>query len=216
MHNLKILPVILLFLTAFVSGCTRPGNGTMEYPIVDSKMTIAEAVGKDVPPEIRQRQKLVTVTYYSFDDKVHQGQIVVDERLADDVQEVFRVALENKFPIGSVIPIADRKFQKEGQTNSDDLSMAANNTSAFNYRVKTGSSVLSQHAYGFAVDINPMQNPYIKGGTILPSNAVYDPAKPGTLTLDSPVVKTFKRLGWTWGGEWQSLKDYQHFEKGIK
>ena len=67
----------------------------MEYPIVDSKMTIAEAVGKDVPPEIRQRQKLVTVTYYSFDDKVHQGQIVVDERLADDVQEVFRVALRN-------------------------------------------------------------------------------------------------------------------------
>lgn len=71
------------------------------------------------------------------------------------------------------------------------------------------------HSYGFALDINPLQNPYIKGAVVLPKGAVYDPAVPGTLTGTCAVVKTFKRLGWTWGGEWKSLKDYQHFEKVV-
>jgi hypothetical protein len=93
--------------------------------------------------------------------------------------------------------------------------MLANNTSAFNYRKVTGGKYLSRHAYGFAIDINPVQNPYIKGRIVLPPNAVYDTSKPGTLACDSLVVTTFIRLGWTWGGNWKSLKDYQHFEKVL-
>jgi len=69
------------------------------------------------------------------------------------------------------------------------------------------------HAYGYALDINPMQNPYIKGKIVVPPGALYDINKPGTLISSSPVVKIFIRLGWTWGGNWKSLKDYQHFEK---
>ena len=69
------------------------------------------------------------------------------------------------------------------------------------------------HAYGYAIDINPVQNPYIKGKAVFPPGAVYNTHKPGTLTYYSPIVKAFIRLGWTWGGNWNSLKDYQHFEK---
>ena len=93
--------------------------------------------------------------------------------------------------------------------------MLSNNTSAFNYRMVTGGNYLSKHAYGFAIDINPVQNPYIKGDIVLPPDAVYDTSEPGTLANYSPIVKTFIRLGWTWGGNWKSLKDYQHFEKVL-
>ena len=71
------------------------------------------------------------------------------------------------------------------------------------------------HSYGYAIDINPVQNPYIKGKIVLPEGAVYDPAKPGTLAASGPVVKCFQGLGWEWGGNWKSLKDYQHFQKVL-
>lgn len=224
----KYLFFYLLFFAAILSGCATKLSGPtsapagqlaqsplgyLENPIIDSSMSLAEALRKESPPEFKERQRLVEVVYYSFDKKIHKGQLVIDERLVEDIQEVFRVALENKFPIASVIPIAHDRFLKNGIWNEDDQSMLANNTSAFNYRLVTGGKKLSKHAYGFAVDINPVQNPYIKGDIVLPAGAVYDPNKPGTLTCDSPVVKTFKRFGWTWGGNWKSLKDYQHFEK---
>jgi len=164
------------------------------------------------PKEIRDNQTVVNVRYYSFDQKIHSGQIVIDQGLANDIKEVFGVALKERFPIASVIPISDEKFLKDGRWD-DDLSMAANNTSAFNYRVKTGGGNLSKHAYGFAIDINPMQNPYLKNDVVLPPGAKYNSKKKGTLTEDHPVVVKFLELGWSWGGHWRSLKDYQHFEK---
>jgi len=128
---------------------------------------------------------------------------------------VFDVALKEHFPIHSVIPISDKQFRKDDRWD-DDLSMEANNTSAFNYRFVTGSSHrLSEHAYGRSIDINPLQNPYIKGDTILPKGAKYDPDVNGTLTTDHPIVLTFLRLGWEWGGNWTSCRDYQHFEKPL-
>ena len=94
--------------------------------------------------------------------------------------------------------------------------MAANNTSSINYREVTGGKKLSNHGLGFAIDINPLLNPYIKNELTLPIGSVYNPEKSGTLTADHIVVKTFLKLGWEWGGNWQSLKDYQHFEKILK
>ncbi len=216
--------LFLLSLALFLSGCVTvrapeqkfeqtPPIGTIENPIVDSDITLSEALKKYAPPKFKRRQEIIDVLYYSFDGKIHKGQLVIDERLAGDIQKVFRAALENKFPITSVIPISHGRFFKNGKWNEDDQSMLANNTSAFNYRTVTGGKSLSKHAYGFAIDINPVQNPYIKGNIVLPPNVVYDTHKPGTLTCNSPVVKTFINLGWTWGGNWESLKDYQHFEK---
>jgi hypothetical protein len=176
---------------------------------------LAEALRKFAPPEFKEKQRILDVLYYSFDGRIHKGQLVVEQRLVSDIRQVFQVALEDKFPINSVIPISHERFHKNGEWNSDDQSMLANNTSAFNYRKVTGGKKLSMHSYGFAIDINPIQNPYIKGDILLPEGAVYDPAKPGTLTRDCPVVKAFISLGWTWGGDWKSLKDYQHFEKVL-
>ena len=189
--------------------------GTVQNPIIDSNITLSEALRKYAPAEFKERQRIVDVLYYSFDGRVHQGQIIIEERLTRDIQEIFRIALDAKFPITSAIPISDDRFYKDGEWNADNQSMLSNNTSAFNYRKVTGGKSLSMHAYGSAIDINPAQNPYIKGSVVLPPGAVYEPCKPGTFTRYCPVVKTFIRLGWTWGGNWKSLKDYQHFEKVL-
>ena len=151
-------------------------EGTRKDPIVDSALSEAEAfdgLDPQCPKDIRERQKLVTVLYWGFDKKVHRGQIVIDKNLEKDIVEVFEVALKHKFPIHSVIPVAHPAFRKD-HVWSDDLSMAANNTSAFNYRLVTGKKTLSNHAYGRAIDINPLQNPYIKGDVVLPPGAKYE------------------------------------------
>jgi hypothetical protein len=165
--------------------------------------------------EIRKRQKVVKLKYYSVDGKIHQGQLVIDVDLVKDIKKVFAVALKERFPIYSVIPISDQRFRKDGRWD-DELSMEANNTSAFNYREITGGGRLSNHAYGRAIDINTFLNPYIKGGTILPHGARYDPSIAGTFTSDHPIVRAFLELGWVWGGNWTSPRDYQHFEKPLK
>lgn len=190
-------------------------RGTLQDPIIDSKMTVQEAfdgLHPKCPTNIRKRQKVVEVKYYSSDQKIHQGQLVIDGELEKDIKTVFEVALKERFPIHSVIPISDPRFRKDDRWD-DGLSMEANNTSAFNYRLTTGSAQISKHAYGRAIDVNPFQNPYIKGSAILPKGAKYDPSVEGTLTRNHPIVRTFLRLGWEWGGNWTSLKDYQHFEK---
>ncbi len=190
----------LLFLSITLSGCAvgfkaacrmpavqtaQPSSGTIgtpENPIIDSAISLAEALKKEAPPEFKARQRMLDVLYYSFDGKIHKGQVVIEDRLVGDIREVFRVAFEDKFPINSVIPISHEKFFKEGKWNEDDQSMLSNNSSAFNYRSVTGGTSLSKHAFGFAIDINPVQNPYFKADIVLPPDAVYDINKPGTLT----------------------------------
>jgi peptidoglycan L-alanyl-D-glutamate endopeptidase CwlK len=93
--------------------------------------------------------------------------------------------------------------------------MAADNSSAFNYRLIAGTDRLSRHALGRAVDINPRENPAIyPDGRIVPAGAVRRPGKPGTFTEDHPVVRAFREKGWRWGGDFTHLRDYHHFEKG--
>jgi len=194
------------------------GGGTAADPVVDSKMTADEAFeGLDpaCPKSVRARQVVVALTYWGHDGKVHRGQLVIDRDLVTDVAEVFAVALEHKFPIRSVVPVSHPRFRKD-RAWSDDLSMAADNTSGFNYRPVTGGGTLSNHALGRAIDLNPLLNPYVKGAVTLPPGARYDPAVPGTLTADHPVTKAFLARGWAWGGNWTSLKDYQHFEKPTR
>jgi hypothetical protein len=95
--------------------------------------------------------------------------------------------------------------------------MADNNTSAFNYRKVAGKNSLSNHSFGIAIDINPFQNPAIySDGNISPKGASYDTKKAGTIDEKSFITIEFKKLGWTWGGDWNSLKDYQHFQKVMK
>ena len=222
----RLFQIVLLFITLILavvlsyppSYAEAQQGGTSKHPIIDSRMTESEAFeGLDpkCPKEICERQKVVKLKYYSADGKIHQGQLVIDAALKDDIKRVFALALKEHFPIYSVIPISDKRFRKDGRWD-DELSMEANNTSAFNYREITGGGRLSNHASGRAIDINPFQNPYIKGDLILPRGAKYDPSIAGTFTSDHPIVRAFLQLGWVWGGNWTSPKDYQHFEKPLK
>ena len=121
------------------------------------------------------------------------------------------------FPIAKTIPAADSRYHWD-----DNLMMANNNSSGYNYRKIAGSSNLSYHAQGLAVDINTFLNPYIyvaDDGSVVtdPPGATYDPLAPGTLTKNHPLVRYMKDHGWTWGGDWtletDEVIDYQHFEK---
>ncbi|MDG3006098.1 M15 family metallopeptidase [Paludisphaera mucosa] len=192
-------------------------TGTLEDPIIDSAMTEAEAfegLRPGCPAEVRDAQRLFDVVYQGFDGKVHKGQIVAHKDLVEDIRHAFAVALKEKFPIRSAIPVSHPKFRKNGFWD-DDLSMEADNTSSFNYRPITGGTRISNHGYGRAIDVNTAENPYIKGSKILPPGAKYDPRAPGTLTRDHPFTRAFVDRGWTWAGDWKapSPTDYQHFEK---
>jgi hypothetical protein len=171
--------------------------------VVDSALTLPEALGKnDFPPRVLKDQRLVTVRYYGFDGKLHQGQLVVHRDLEGEVREIFEEIRKSRFPLAKVVPIVRYGW-------SDDRSVADNNTSGFNYRRVEGTRVLSRHATGRAIDLNPLQNPYVGH-----SSEPYRPEVRGTFTRESPVVKAFLRRGWKWGGLWKR-KDYQHFEKPV-
>lgn len=184
--------------------------------IVDSDLTPEQAIEANQPPDTPQdvlRQlTLVPVLYFGLDGLEHQGQVVVHKALAGDIRRVFEVILATRFPLESVLPVAHPLIQAKGPYG---LSPDTNNTSAYAWRPITGGGTVSLHALGLAIDINPRLNPYRKGDLVLPPGAAYDPARPGTLTTDSPVVREFKRLGWEWGGDWgaRGKVDFMHFQK---
>jgi hypothetical protein len=187
----------------------NPSFDSIQEVLIDSDCKLDEALsGQNIPGVIKDKLELVSVYYYGFDDKIHKGKILVHKEVVSDIVEIFNFILETKFPIQKVVPISEYNW-------SDEKSMKSNNTSSFNYRFISGTRIHSMHAQGLAIDINPFQNPYIKNHIILPEGAVYDTTKKGTLTANSPLVKEFKKRGWTWGGDWKSIKDYQHFEKKI-
>lgn len=181
-----------------------------EFLIIDSDLSFEEATeGMNIPHSIVSNLILVDVFYYSFDENLHKGQLLINKAVKQDIIEIFEFIKESRFPIGKVVPIVIYDW-------SDEASTLDNNTTAFNYRFVSGTRIVSNHAYGYAIDINPMQNPYIKRNKVLPAGAVYEPDAPGTITRNSQLVKEFKKRGWSWGGDWKSVKDYQHFEKQIK
>jgi hypothetical protein len=153
--------------------------------------------------------RLVTLTHWGFDREVHAGEMVIHEDEARAVVRVFRRLFRARFPI--------RRMELVDEYGADDdRSMAANNTSAFNCRPVTGGSGWSQHSYGSAIDINPIQNPYItSNGTVLPPQgaAYVDRSRTarGMIHEGDVVVRAFASVGWGWGGDFQSIKDYQHF-----
>ena len=192
-----------LALVVCAVGALQGSSTYTDLTYIDS----IDGVSEECPQWILDNQVLIDVLYYGFDEKIHQGQLLADARVAGDLQIVFMLMLVTRFPLESVVPIS--------QLDWDDFeSMRRNNTSAFNYRSIPFSDRLSSHAYGLAIDINPVQNPYYTGTQIFPENAVYDPSTPGTLFDDHPVVRLFKILGWRWVGDWYE-KDYQHFDKQL-
>ena len=120
----------------------------------------------------------------------------------------FRLLFDEKFPIEKMRLVDEYEAD-------DDRSMADNNTSAFNCRAITGGSSWSAHSYGTAIDLNPVQNPYLRNSTVLPpAGAAFrdrTDVRPGMAVEGSAPVRAFDALDWGWGGRWSSPKDYQHF-----
>ncbi len=175
--------------------------------IIDSKFSELECfAGIEIPIEIVEQQTLISVEYFSFDNQLHLGQLVVNKSLSAEILAIFREIKQLKFPIEKVIPISFYNWD-------DEISMQNNNSSCFNFRLIKGTNRLSKHAFGKAIDINPMQNPFIKQNSIEPKNAVYDITQKGTIRDNSQIVRIFSDFGWEWGGNWTNSKDYQHFEK---
>ncbi len=176
--------------------------------IVDSRMTFEQAIaGTRAPREIIGKLCLVEVRYRAFDGRLHQGQLIVHQEVKTDIMEIFSLLEQSAFPVHQVIPIVKYDW-------SDDLSMADNNTSAFNYRLVLGTDRLSNHAFGKAVDINPYLNPVIdEDGRIDPPGASYIPERAGTFGDSHPVVQEFLNRGWRWGGHFRPKIDYHHFDK---
>ncbi len=204
--NLIYFLAISLVLTGLATGGKYIPLNPQEK-IIDSDYSINEIFfSKNIPQKIRKNLKLISIEYFSFDDKLHQGQILIHKELANDLIEIFKKIKEKKFPICKVIPINNYNW-------SDEESMKDNNTSAFNYRYIKGTKKLSSHALGRAIDINPIQNPQIKDRKTYPANTEYNIRVNGTITPNSFLVKEFLKRGWRWGGYWKRTKDYQHFEK---
>lgn len=157
--------------------------------------------------------RYLRLKYYDFNGNAHEdGELIVNKDLAREVAEIFYQLFLNQYPFTSV-----RLVDDFGEPGDDNLSMAANNTSAFNYRYVTGTDILSQHSYGRAIDVNPRMNPYITDGRVAPENAeeYSDRSKklPGMIDHEDICYQLFNRYGWTWGGDSTADKDYQHFSK---
>ncbi|MDA3844615.1 MAG: M15 family metallopeptidase [Candidatus Kapabacteria bacterium] len=179
-----------------------------ETMIIDSDMTFAESIkGTKAPQKVIDQLCLLDVYYYSFDDKLHKGQLVVNKKVKMDVAEIFEIIKSMKFKVKKAIPIVEYKW-------SDDASMADNNSSAFCYRYIAGTKRMSNHSYGMAVDINPCNNPVVyKSGRVSPKGAKYNPKAEGTFSKTHPIVRVFLDRGWIWGGDFRKYKDNHHFAK---
>ncbi len=156
--------------------------------------------------------RAVSVSYVGFDGVAHTGRIVVNARVVGDVESVFRRLYAARFPIRRMEPVASFG-------GSDDRSMAADNTSGFNcrYAVAPGPKRWSVHAYGEAIDVNTVENPYLEGGKVLPpaGRAYVDRShyRRGMAVAGGVLVRAFASVGWLWGGRWTSSPDWQHFSK---
>jgi hypothetical protein len=151
--------------------------------------------------------RLVSLTYLGFDGRPHQGSLIVDAAVTAKIVRIFGALFNARFPIRKMVPV-------DAYGGSDDRSMADDNTSMFNCRNAYGNSHWSVHAFGRAVDINTVENPYLPNShTILPPSGKSfvdrHSLRPGMIVAGDFVVKTFQAEGFKWGGAWH---DYQHFE----
>jgi len=174
-----------------------------------------------IPPDVLARSSWVpecpvtvdelaylTVSHYGFDGRFHTGEIIVNLDFAEEVVEVFRLMHEARFPIEQIRVITKEEIDAPPTGDWND-------TTSFVCRPAVGSISWSQHAYGLAIDVNPFHNPYLNGDLVLPELAsTYtdrEDVRPGMITDGDVVVEAFADMGWGWGGNWDTLKDWMHF-----
>jgi hypothetical protein len=184
-----------------------PAFEASTQPVTAADLGASWHDGCPVGPDQLRR---VTLRYWGFDGEVHTGVLVVHVDAVDPISQVFASLFAQRFPIRIMEPI-----DKYG--GSDDASMDVDNTSAFNCRlaVTSGPASWSVHAFGKAIDINPVENPYLEGGRVLPpaGRDYLDRAnvRPGMAVAGGQLVQAFEDVGWQWGGRAGGFSDYQHF-----
>ncbi len=152
--------------------------------------------------------RVLTMSHWGFDKRVRTGRLIVHADLARDVLGVFRTLYASRFPIRRMVPV-------DAYEGSDFRSIEADNTSGFNCRFVEGTRRWSEHAYGRALDVNPIENPYVSGGRTQHRASVpyldRSQRRPGMAREGGVLVRAFDAIGWGWGGRWTTVKDYQHF-----
>jgi len=194
----------------------------LTYSEIDDQV-LARIQGKSYPEGALislDELRYIKVLHYNYNHEIQVGELIVHREIADECVNIFRELFEIEYEIESMRLIDD--FWTGDSVDSDTESIANNNTSSFNYRVVPGTSRLSNHAKGRAIDINPLQNPYVKYNSdgsfahYYRDMELYLDRKSGKehmITHQDDCYKIFKKYGFTWGGDWNSVKDYQHFEK---
>ena len=194
--------LIGLSVTVTPSRAAAPPFVGSTEPVRWSDLRHSYREGCPVPPA---RLRTVRVSYWDFAGKPQEGRIVVARRAAEDIVAVFRKLWAARFPLRRLQPVSAYR-------GSDDASMAADNTSAFNCRFVGGTTRWSMHAYGEAIDVNPVENPYVRGSTVSPpgGRAFLDRSRyrKGMAVGGGVLVRAFASVGWKWG---VSFGDYQHF-----
>jgi len=178
---------------------------------------VSPVTARDLPHSYRSgcpvapaQLRRLELAYWGFDGRRHLGRLVVNARVTDDVRTVFARLYRARFPIRKMRVI-------DAYRGSDTASMADDNTSAFNCRsaVASGPKHWSMHAYGEAIDVNTVENPYVQGGHVMPpAGARYldrSDVRPGMAVEGGLLVRAFAAVGWKWGGRWSGTPDYQHF-----
>jgi hypothetical protein len=212
---MRRIALVIILAASIVPAAARPATSAGGY-----RATVTE-----LPPGVRQLMRgsswhpgcpvglddlrLIRLTYRGFDGQIHPGKLVVHRRYSEGIARAFRALFEADFPI--------RGMQLVDRFGADDMeSMKADNTSAFNCRYRDGTCCTwSMHAYGAAIDINPVENPYVGSWGVSPPNGAsfVDRAdrRPGMIFLKDRAWWAFHANGWEWGGSWTGAKDYQHF-----
>ena len=223
----KILPIAAIL--CLLSGC-QCRRGSAPAPMAEQVAETAPAApvftAEPIPAAVEARMRGVSypddaevklsdlrylrLSYVDFEGGDRIGELVCNKAIAEDLLAIFKALYEARYPIRSIRLIDDFG-------GDDEASMAADNTSCFNYRRKTGMRELSKHARGLAVDINPFENPYVRPSRVRPAGAAAfaDRTKdfPHKIDKDDLCYRLFREHGFSWGGTWRSVQDYQHFEK---
>ncbi|MGA8487420.1 MAG: M15 family metallopeptidase, partial [Gaiella sp.] len=200
MRGVATLAVVVAGL-AFVGGAdaVSPSFTAARLSSADVRRMVGTSWHRGCPVALADL-RLVTATYWGFDKRAHTGRIVVHRDVAADVLAVLRRLYAARFPIRRMVPV-------DAYGGSDYRSIEADNTSAFNCRYVDGTTRWSEHAYGRAIDLNPIENPYVtsSGTTSHPASRRYlrrAPYRPGMAVEGGAVVRAFDAVGWGWGGRW--------------
>ena len=200
--SLAAAALVGLSVTVTLSRAAAPTFVGSVEPVRWADLRHSYRAGCPVPPA---GLRTVRVSYWDFAGTPREGRIVVARRVADDIVTVFRKLWGARFPLRRLQPVS-------AYHGSDDASMDADNTSAFNCRFVGGTTRWSMHAYGEAIDVNPVENPYVRGSTVSPTagRAYLDRGRyrKGMAVRGGVLVRAFAAAGWKWGA---SFGDYQHF-----